>query len=132
MTGRDAVRLLNQADWDADAVRDEVRGFVLEHLGAEDSVLIVDETGFINGVRSARVQRQYTGTSGKIDNGQLGASPTLPTGGGRCSTGGCTCRPAGLKHFRRRRTKPAWTTTRSVNIRPGTGTSPWPWRPPPI
>ncbi|WP_437097218.1 IS701 family transposase [Streptomyces sp. enrichment culture] len=66
-------RLLNQADWDADAVRDEVRGFVLEYLGAEDGVLIVDETGFIKkGVRSAGVQRQYTGTSGKIDNCQLG------------------------------------------------------------
>ncbi|AYN40823.1 IS701 family transposase [Streptomyces dangxiongensis] len=65
-------RLLNQADWSADAVRDEVRGFVLEHLGAEDGVLAVDETGFIKkGSRSAGVQRQYTGTSGKIDNCQL-------------------------------------------------------------
>lgn len=66
-------RLLNQADWDADAVRDEVRGFVLEHLGDEGGVLAVDETGFIKkGTRSAGVQRQYTGTSGKIDNCQLG------------------------------------------------------------
>ncbi len=62
-------RLLNQAAWDADAVR----GFVLEHLGAEDGVLAVDETGFIKkGTRSAGVQRQYTGASGKIDNCQLG------------------------------------------------------------
>jgi SRSO17 transposase len=46
---------------------------VLEHLGAEDGVLAVDETGFIKkGIRSARVQRQYTGTSGKIDNCRLG------------------------------------------------------------
>ncbi|UUU23781.1 IS701 family transposase [Streptomyces sp. DSM 40750] len=66
-------RLLNQADWSADAVRDEVRGFVLENLGAEDGVLAVDETGFVKkGTRSAGVQRQYTGTSGKIDNCQLG------------------------------------------------------------
>ncbi|MGW3424869.1 IS701 family transposase [Streptomyces phaeochromogenes] len=66
-------RLLNQADWDADAVRDEVRGFVLEHLGVEDGVLAVDETGFIKkGTRSAGVQRQYTSTSGKIENCQLG------------------------------------------------------------
>ncbi|MBT2529747.1 transposase [Streptomyces sp. ISL-99] len=58
-------RLLNQADWDADAVRDEVRSYVLEHLAADDGVLIVDETGFVKkGVRSAGVQRQYTGTSG--------------------------------------------------------------------
>ncbi len=65
-------RLLNHADWDADAVRDEVRSFVPGHLGAEDGVLIVDETGFIKkGRRSAGVQRQYTGTSGKIDNCQL-------------------------------------------------------------
>ncbi len=66
-------RLLNQADWDADAVRDEVCSFVLEHLAADDGVLILDETGFIKkGVRSAGVQRQYTGTTGKIDNCQLG------------------------------------------------------------
>jgi SRSO17 transposase len=66
-------RLLNQADWDADAVRDEVRSFVVEHLAADDGVLIVDETGFVKkGVRSAGVQRQYTGTTGKIDNCQLG------------------------------------------------------------
>ncbi|MFD8220863.1 transposase [Streptomyces sp. NPDC059697] len=46
---------------------------MLEHLGAEDGVLAVDETGFIKkGTRSAGVQRQYTGTSGKIDNCQLG------------------------------------------------------------
>ncbi|MFE9399250.1 transposase [Streptomyces flavidovirens] len=57
--------LLNQAGWDADAVHDAVRGFVLEQLGAEDGILAVDETGFNKkGTRSADVQRQYTGTSG--------------------------------------------------------------------
>src|ERR1044072_5824792 len=62
-------RLPNQADWDADAVRDEIRSLALEHLGAEDGVLIVVETGFIKkGVHSAGVQRQDTGTSGEIDN----------------------------------------------------------------
>ncbi|MEU6589653.1 IS701 family transposase [Streptomyces sp. NPDC046881] len=77
-------RLLNQADWDADAVRDEVRGFVLEHLGEKDGVLIVDETGFImKGVRSAGVQRQYTGTSGKIDNCQLGVFLAYASNRGR-------------------------------------------------
>lgn len=77
-------RLLNQADWDADAVRDEVRSFVLEHLGAEDGVLIVDETGFIKkGRRSAGVQRQYTGTSGKIDNCQLGVFLAYASEAGR-------------------------------------------------
>lgn len=78
-------RLLNQADWDADAVRDEVRGFVLEHLGAEDGVLAVDETGFIKkGTRSAGVQGQYTGTSGKSTTASWGCPwPTRPRRGGR-------------------------------------------------
>nr|WP_149824763.1 IS701 family transposase [Streptomyces tailanensis] len=77
-------RLLNQADWDADAVRDEVRGFLLEQLGTEDGVLIVDETGFIKkGVRSAGVQRQYIGTSGKVDNCQLGVFLAYASSAGR-------------------------------------------------
>lgn len=66
-------RLLRTAGWDADAVRDDLREYVIEHLGDRAGVLIVDETGFIKkGCRSAGVQRQYTGTSGKIDNCQLG------------------------------------------------------------
>src|SRR5215218_8142091 len=59
-------RLLRTADWNADAVRDELRGYVIERLGP-DGVLVVDETGFIKkGTRSAGVARQYTGTTGKI------------------------------------------------------------------
>ncbi|GAA4548914.1 IS701 family transposase [Pseudonocardia xishanensis] len=67
-------RLLRTADWDVDGVRDDLRGYVLDELGDTASgVFVVDETGFIKkGVRSAGVQRQYTGTSGKIDNCQLG------------------------------------------------------------
>lgn len=66
-------RLLRTADWDVDGVRDELRGYVLDQLGDRSGVWIVDDTGFIKkGVRSAGVQRQYTGTSGKIDNCQLG------------------------------------------------------------
>ncbi len=67
-------RLLRTADWDVDGVRDDLRGYVLEQLGdAATGVFIIDETGFIKkGVRSAGVQRQYTGTTGKIDNCQLG------------------------------------------------------------
>src|SRR3954451_10252962 len=56
------------AGWNADAVRDELRSYVVEQLGP-GGVLIVDETGFIKkGSRSAGVGRQYTGTTGKIDN----------------------------------------------------------------
>src|SRR3712207_1210981 len=65
-------RLLRTADWNADAVRDELRSFVVERLGP-GGVLIVDETGFIKkGSRSAGEGRQYTGTIGKIDNCQIG------------------------------------------------------------
>ena len=66
-------RLLNGADWDADTVRDDLRGYVTEHLGDPAGVLIVDETGFLKkGVKSAGVQRQYSGTAGRRENCQVG------------------------------------------------------------
>ena len=71
-------RLLHHADWDDDGVRDDVRDYVVEHLGAKDAVLIVDDTGFLKkGVRSAGVQRQYTGTAGRMENCQIGSVPGL-------------------------------------------------------
>jgi SRSO17 transposase len=76
-------RLLRTADWNADAVRDELRSYVVERLGA-GGVLIVDETGFIKkGTRSAGVGRQYTGTTGKIDNCQIGVFLAYATPAGR-------------------------------------------------
>jgi SRSO17 transposase len=76
-------RLLRTADWNADAVRDELRSYVLERLGP-GGVLIVDETGFIKkGMRSAGVGRQYTGTTGKIDNCQIGVFLAYATPAGR-------------------------------------------------
>src|SRR5215216_3563996 len=66
-------RLLNAADWDVDAVRDDLRSYVTEHLGAPTGVLIVDETGFLKkGTKSVGVQRQYSGTAGRIENCQIG------------------------------------------------------------
>jgi SRSO17 transposase len=66
-------RLLYQARWDADAVRDDLRGYVVEHLGDPGGVLVVDETGFLKeGTHSAGVQRQYSGTAGRIENCQVG------------------------------------------------------------
>jgi SRSO17 transposase len=66
-------RLLRWADWDIDGVRDDVRDYVIEHLGEPGGVLIVDDTGFLKkGVRSAGVQRQYSGTAGRIENCQIG------------------------------------------------------------
>jgi SRSO17 transposase len=66
-------RLLNHADWDADAVRDDLREYVIEHLCDEGAVLVVDETGFLKkGSKSAGVARQYSGTAGRIENCQIG------------------------------------------------------------
>lgn len=66
-------RLVNRIEWDADEVLDDVRDYVVENLGDRDAVLIVDDTGFLKkGVRSAGVQRQYTGTAGRTENSQIG------------------------------------------------------------
>jgi SRSO17 transposase len=65
--------LLGRANWDADLVRDDLRGYVTEHLGKEGAILIVDETGFLKkGDKSVGVKRQYTGTAGKTENCQVG------------------------------------------------------------
>ncbi|MFJ2723129.1 IS701 family transposase [Streptomyces sp. NPDC087437] len=77
-------RLLRYARWDADAVRDDLRAYAAEHLGADGSVLVVDETGFLKkGRSSAGVQRQYTGTAGRIENAQVGVFLALATSRGR-------------------------------------------------
>ncbi|MCC3331063.1 IS701 family transposase [Nocardia abscessus] len=66
-------RLLRWADWDIDGVRDDVRSYVAERLGDRDAVLIADDTGFLKkGLRSAGVQRQYSGTAGRTENCQIG------------------------------------------------------------
>jgi SRSO17 transposase len=65
--------LLARADWDADAVRDDLATYVYQHLGDPSGVLIVDETGFLKkGTKSCGVARQYTGTAGRIENAQVG------------------------------------------------------------
>jgi SRSO17 transposase len=64
--------LLGRAAWDTDAVAGELRGFVVDHLGAADGLLVVDETGDLKKGRSTvGVQRQYTGTAGRIENAQV-------------------------------------------------------------
>lgn len=78
--------LLERAKWDA--VRDDLREYVVDHLGAEQAVLVVDETGDVKqGNATVGVQRHYTGTAGRIENSHLAVhlicpehGPTVPSG----------------------------------------------------
>jgi SRSO17 transposase len=64
---------LSRMHWDADAVRDDLCAYVVEHLGDPDAVLVLDETGFLKkGSKSVGVKRQYSGTAGRIENSQIG------------------------------------------------------------
>jgi SRSO17 transposase len=75
--------LLAGARWDADGVRDDLRSFVIGHLGDPDAVLVVDETGDLKkGTATAGVQRQYTGTAGRIENSQVAVFLTYAGRGG--------------------------------------------------
>jgi SRSO17 transposase len=72
--------LLSRAVWDHDGVREDLRGYVVEHLGDPRAVLVVDETGDLKkGVHTVGVQRQYTGTAGRIENAQVGVLLTYAT-----------------------------------------------------
>jgi SRSO17 transposase len=65
--------LLGRDRWDADALRDLVREYIVEHLADDNAVLVIDETGFLKqGKASCGVARQYTGSAGKITNCQIG------------------------------------------------------------
>jgi SRSO17 transposase len=75
--------LLAAARWDAGAVRDDVRDYVVEHLGSADAVLVVDETGDVKkGTASAGVQRQYSGTAGRVENCQVAVFLSYAAPGG--------------------------------------------------
>src|SRR5205814_9615747 len=77
-------RLLRTAVWDADAVRDDLRAFVTAQLGRPGGVLICDETGFLKkGTGSVGVQRQYSGTAGRIENSQVGVFLSYASARGR-------------------------------------------------
>ena len=65
--------LLGRSEWEPGEVRDDLRAYVVEALGDDEAVLILDETGFLKkGRNSAGVARQYTGTAGRIENAQVG------------------------------------------------------------
>jgi SRSO17 transposase len=75
--------LLAGARWDAGMVRDDLRDYVVEHLGGPDAVLVVDETGDVKkGPATAGVQRQYTGTAGRVENCQVAVFLTYASAAG--------------------------------------------------
>jgi SRSO17 transposase len=77
-------RLLNSYQWDADTVRDDLRDYVLTRLSDPSGVFVADETGFLKkGTKSAGVQRQYSGTAGRIENCQIGVFLTYTSSKGR-------------------------------------------------
>jgi len=77
-------RRLRTARWDAEAVRDDLRAYVVEHLGDPAAVLVIDETGFLKkGVKSAGVARQGSGTAGRIENCQIGVFLAYASSRGR-------------------------------------------------
>lgn len=76
-------RLLSGAVWDEDGVRDDLRGYVIERFADPGAVLVVDETGDVKkGTRTVGVQRQYTGTAGRIENSQVAVYLTYAAPGG--------------------------------------------------
>lgn len=75
--------LLARAKWDSDRIRDDLQAYVVEHLGEKEGIFVVDETGFLKkGDKSAGVQRQYSGTAGRIENCQIGVFLTYATSKG--------------------------------------------------
>ena len=89
--------ILGRGRWEADDLRDIVRGYALETLADDDAVLVFDETGFLKqGKASCGVARQYTGSAGKITNCQIGvfAGRSGPHEGGACPGDNSLCNQA--------------------------------------
>ncbi|MGH3782441.1 MAG: IS701 family transposase, partial [Pseudonocardiaceae bacterium] len=64
--------LLGRAVWDTGGVCDDLRDYVVEHLGDPGAVLVVDETGDVQkGAATVGIQRQYTATAGRVENAQV-------------------------------------------------------------
>ncbi len=94
--------ILGRGRWDADALRDIVRDYAIEHLGTDGSVLVIDETGFLKqGKASCGVGRQYTGSAGKVTNCQIGVFAAYVSVRGHAFVDrACTCRRAGPPSIR--------------------------------
>jgi SRSO17 transposase len=112
--------LLGRADWDADALCDQLRDYIVDHLGDDEAMLVIDETGFLKkGGKSAGVARQYSGTAGRIENCQIGVFLTYVSPAGHTlldrelylpkewTEDSARCQQAGIPAARRFATKPA-------------------------
>lgn len=112
-------RLLSTTDWDPDAVRDALFGYVKKHLGDPTGILAIDETGFLKkGTASAGVARQYSGTAGRVENCQIGVFLTYASPAGRTfldrelylpkawTDDAARCQRAGIPEAREMATKP--------------------------
>lgn len=109
--------LLGRAKRDADQVRDDVRGYMVEHLHADQALLVVDETGDVK-KGTVGVQRQYTGTAGRIENAQVAVYLVYASRRGHATvdqelyvprswtSDPCRCRAAGLAEETSFATKP--------------------------
>lgn len=96
-TTPDAMQHLLAEAVDDDGMRDDLRDYVVEHLGDAEATLVVDETGDLKkGVMTVGVQRQYSGTTGRIENCQVAVYLTYATTAGHgSSTVPCICRARG-------------------------------------
>jgi SRSO17 transposase len=111
--------LLRKAVWDHDAVRDALRGYVVEHLGTDGAVLVVDETGDLKkGTHAVGVQRQYTGTVGRIENAQVAVYLTYATSTGHALIDRALYLPKSCAGDPDRRAAPACPTTWSSRPNP--------------
>lgn len=116
--------LLDRAKWDCDGVRDELHAYVSEVLASSEAVVVIDETGFLKkGDKSVGVQRQYSGTAGRIENCQMGCSwPTPACAGIACSIERCISRKAGsviLRGVEKRMCQKRWPLQQNRNWRGG-------------
>ena len=99
-------QFIYRGEYKADDIRDELRSYVGEKLGEEDGAMVVDDTGFLKqGVKSCGVQRQYTGTAGKICNCQIGVFLTYASTKGHTPIDRRLYMPQGWMDDKERRTE---------------------------
>jgi SRSO17 transposase len=112
-------RLLYRADWDADAARDVLQQFIIETFGDPEGIGVVDETGFLKkGIASVGVQRQYSGTAGKVDNCQVATVLTYATRRGHVFLDRRLYLPEGWARDRDRREQAAVPATVGFQTKP--------------